>query len=244
MTDGSKPLLGMRAILVVPTYGPVDPLCSKSVRVAVMVAANRGLEWVGDASSDKMTYSLTRNIAAESLYKGSQGGSEADGIMWIDSDIVANPGDIANLLQSVKSYNEPFVTGIYHQRAGDLLPVIYDYDKRVKGYRQMANYPERAFFPVDGCGFGFCWTGVEVIKKIADLKMFNGEKGLWFPDTRDSKNGYGEDLSFCYMAAQAGFQLYANTAVQVGHLGQPKVIQQEDYLLDVKAKEAKKNEAK
>jgi len=240
MSD-DKPLHGMKAILVVPTYGPVDPLCSKSVRVAVMVAANRGLEWVGDASSDKMTYSLTRNIAAQSLFTGSLG-CEADGIMWVDSDIVPNPGDIANLLQSAKSYNEPFVTGIYHQREGNLMPVIYDYDKKVKGYRQMVNYPERVVFPVDGCGFGFCWTGVGVIKKIATLKMFNSKKGLWFPDTRDSKNGYGEDLSFCYMAAQAGFQLYANTAIQVGHLGSPKVIRQEDYLLDVKAKETK-NEA-
>jgi hypothetical protein len=221
-----KPLEGLRAILAVPTYGHVDPICQKSVRVAMMTATNMGLKWVGDSSPDRLPYGDARTYVAGSLMENKE---DADGVMWIDSDIMVGAADIANLLKSALVYNSSFVTGVYHQREGFLWPTLYDYDREGVTYKQMANYPENAFFQVDGCGFGFCWTGLEVVEKIAASPDFD-PKGKWFPDTRDAEEGFGEDLSFCHQAMNVGVQLQCNTTVQVGHSGPPVIVTREHYL--------------
>lgn len=221
-----KALEGIRALLCVPSYGPIDPACQKDLRVAMMTAVNHGLHWAGDASPDKMGYALARNSAAQALLDGAD--ELADGIMWVDSDIRMKPTDIASLIGSAREYKADFVTGVYHQRAGRLAPVFYEYDRRRKSFRQVIDYPENAFSPMGGCGFGFVWTSRAVIEGIANHKNFNPQEG-WFPDKRDV-GGFGEDLSFCYQAIQAGFQMYVNTGVQVGHTGDPRVIYRKDYL--------------
>ncbi len=221
-----KALLGLKALLCVPTYGPTDPLGQKDLRIAVMSAANHGLSWVGDVSPDRMGYSAARNAAAQSLLDEGEG--FADGIMWVDSDMRPSPGDIASLIGAARHYKEDFVTGVYHQRCGEMAPVLYEYQPRRKVFRQIIDYPEGAFSPMGGCGFGFVWTSYKLISAIADHKDFKPDEG-WFPDRRDV-GGFGEDLSFCFQAIQAGFQLYVNTAVQPGHMGEPRTIYKKDYV--------------
>lgn len=230
----SRELDGIRAILVCPTYGPPDPDCQKDLRVAMMTASNHGIYWAGDSSTDRMPYGTARNSAAMVLNNAPDG--EIDGAMWVDSDIRMAPGDILRLINSVRVYKADFVTGIYHQRAGDYWPVLYDYNAKVKSYNQMATYPDAAFFPVDACGFGFVWTSTRLVRAIAAKPFFNDKKGMWFPDQRDTI-GFGEDVSFCNYAMQCGIQLYANTTVQVGHSGEPRVYTKDDF--DRKRKESK-----
>jgi len=215
---------GFRVMLVTPTYGPVDPICAKDLRVAVMGASNHGVYWCGDGSGDRMGYSLTRNGSTQIAYEK----EDIGGIMWVDSDIRPAPNSILSILASVRDFKAEFVTGIYHQRAGRNLPVIYDFDEETEHFRQYQGYPENTFMPVDGCGFGFVWTSRKLIRAIAEHPEFKQEDG-WFPDKRDA-GGYGEDLSFCYQARRAGFQLYANTSVQVGHLAAPYVVTRQDFL--------------
>jgi hypothetical protein len=224
MSD-DKPLQGMKVLLSVPTYGPVDSQCARDLRVAIMAAASKGVEWVGDSSTDHYPFALARNSPTQHLYDNK---GIADGIMWIDSDIRMKSGDIYALLDSVRAYKADFVTGVYHAKVGDYWPTLYDYDAKRHVYRQMANYPDNAFFQVDGSGFGFCWTSSSVIEKIAAHPKFDKKK-LWFPDERDS-GGFGEDLSFCYQARRAGVQLYCNTTVLLGHSGEPKVVYREDFI--------------
>lgn len=227
-----KPLDGMKAILVCPTYGPVDPVCAKDLRVSTMVAANKGLSWAGDASADRMGYSLTRNSSTQVLF---QQGKDADGIMWVDSDIRCEPNSILALLATAREYDLDFTTGIYHQRAGRHLPVIYEFDEEAQKFRQYQGYPENSLVPVDGCGFGFVWTSRRLVEAIADDPEFNAEEG-WFPDKRDA-GGYGEDLSFCFQARRAGFRLQANTSVLVGHLAAQYVVTRQDFLNKFVSKE-------
>jgi glycosyltransferase involved in cell wall biosynthesis len=233
-----KPLLGMKAILSVPSYGPVDPARQKELRVAMMVAANQGLEWSGDASTDRMAYGFARNVAAEVILDG--GKELADGVLYVDSDISLDSNDIYKLLNSARIYNVDFLTGIYYFRSGDPRPVLYDYSPKKKGFLQLATYPENAFFQADGCGFGITWVGYDTFKKVMEHKNFNKEKGKWFPDRRDV-GGFGEDLSFCEMAMEVGAQLYVNSSVEVGHMGDPVVVRKQDYLKYAKELKEKKN---
>ena len=219
-----QPLAGMKAVLVSPTYGGVDPSCARSLRIAVMGASSHGLHWAGDASPDRLAYGYARNAAASYIRKNPDA---ADGIMWVDSDIMLNNDSIIRLLTTVKIHNLDFVSGVYHTRKPPYLPVIYHWDERVGKYLQAVNYPKEQILSLDACGFGFVWTSTKMINAIADAPWFSETEG-WFPDRRDT-GGFGEDISFCDAAKKAGFQLYLDTGVQVGHSGDAKVIWEEDF---------------
>ena len=224
MHQSMKPLEGMSIVLASPTYGNVDPLCAKDLRVAMMSAATMGLHWAGDASPDRLGYSAARNAVAKSIRKNSP---SADGIMWVDSDIRMKSDAITRLLTTVKIHNLDFVSGVYHSRKPPYLPVIYHWDSAAGWYLQCVTYPKDQITSLDACGFGFVYTSTKTINAIADSPCFTA-RGGWFPDTRDT-GGYGEDISFCDLATGAGIQLYIDTGVQVGHTGDAKVIWEQDF---------------
>jgi len=219
-----KPLEGMTAILVSPTYGGVDPLCAQSLRVAMMSASSQGLHWIGDASNDRLGYGFSRNLSAGVLRKNP---AAADGIVWVDSDIRVPNDAIIRLLTTAKTHSLDFVTGVYHARATPFLPVIYHWDAKVSKYLQCVTYPSSQIISLDACGFGFVWTSSKLINAIANLPTFSKREG-WFPDRRDV-GGYGEDISFCYQAKETGIQLYVDTGIQVGHTADPQVIWEVDF---------------
>ena len=234
---GSEPLSGLNVVLVCPTYGPVDPACARDLRVAVMSASAKGLHWAGDASPDRLAYGFARNQAAQVLrFKPESPIARVrpiDGIMWVDSDIRMHPDSISRLLTTVAVHGLDFVTGIYHARQPPYLPVIYH---RVPGtgegegrsrYLQCIDYPKETILSLDACGFGFCYTSTRMINGIAESPTFKKQSG-WFPDMRDH-GGFGEDIAFGDLAWRAGFQLYVDTGVQVGHTGDTRVVWEADF---------------
>jgi GT2 family glycosyltransferase len=214
----------MSAVLVSPTYWAVDALCARSLRVAIMSASSHGLTWAGDASQDRLGYAFTRNLSASILRKDPDA---ADGIMWVDSDIMVPPNMIIRLLNTARVNKLDFLTGVYHSRKPPNLPIAYHWHPKIGMYLQILTYPKDTVLSLDACGFGFVWTSSKLINAIADHANFSPKSG-WFPDLRDS-GGFGEDISFCDQARKAGFQLYMDTGVQVGHLGDTEVITEKEF---------------
>lgn len=217
-------LSSLGAVLCVPTYGPVDPLCARSVRLAVMFAANKGLKWHGDVSPDRLGYGAARNTSVQFTLTEQP---EADGIMWVDSDIKTPLWGIARLLDTVIGGNMDFASGVYHQRSPIHTPIFYHYNEDLKLFQPADDYPPNYIGNADGCGFGFCWTSANMLRAMSKHSSFTSNGG-WFPDRRDI-GGFGEDLSFCYMAREAGFKLYIDTGVQVGHAADARFIYEEDF---------------
>jgi hypothetical protein len=231
MGNGNE-LEGMKAALVVPTYGSTNPKCARTIRVAMMSAANHGLKWAGDISPDRMGWGQARNTAAQNFIM--QGPGFADGILWIDDDMVIPSDAISRLLDQVNTLPCDFISGLYHQRAGDHLPVFYHFNKNKGHFSIFKEYPENVIVPIEGCGFGFVWTSAKLIEAVARHPDFDSKKG-WFPDERYS-GGFGEDLSFCHMATKCDIQLYVDTGIQLGHMGDPDPIVRENYLAKKAAK--------
>lgn len=217
-------LSGMRVSLAVPSYGSLEPLCAKSVRVAMMSASNHGLKWAGDPSPDRLGWSAARNIVAETAYLDR---ASTTGIVWIDADSVVPPDGILRLLDVAKRNDYDFVSGVYHRRLPPYEPVIYRYEPELDRYLYAVFYPPNQLVPMAGCGFGFVYTSTRLLTRIHDSPHFTTKRG-WFPDDRSS-GGLGEDLSFCAAARREGVQLYVDTGIQVGHLGDPKVVTERDF---------------
>ena len=198
-----------------------------------MHASNHGLIWTGDVSPDREGYSGARNRVVNETLEESPDNPE--GIMWVDSDITPEPSSITRLLATAQKNGYDFLTGIYHQRNGEYLPVIYYYGADeiddLISFRQITSYHEDKVYEIGGCGFGFVYTSVKMLKAIKELPQYDREKGGYFPDNRNVKadDMFGEDLSFCFYAMKAGFQCYVDTGVIVGHQGDTAVIGKEDF---------------
>eukprot|EP00919_Chromeraceae_sp_WS-2016_P071363 GHVR01169029.1.p1 GENE.GHVR01169029.1~~GHVR01169029.1.p1 ORF type:complete len:256 (-),score=38.42 GHVR01169029.1:60-827(-) len=234
-------LKGMKVVLSSQTYGHVDPHCVRDIRSACFHAANHGLTWYGDVSADRMGYSAARNHACEQLVEQCP---EADGIMWIDSDIRPPANAITELLWTARRWGLDFLSGVYHHRDGTYNPVLYDWlpskKRKVKsGFLLTNDYPLGKNAKIGGCGFGFVFTSTKLVQDIQKLKGWKEDEGKWFPDTRDVPGGFGEDLSFCKFAIDAGYQCHVNTDVQLGHTGDPRVITQEDFRRVIAEEKAK-----
>jgi glycosyltransferase involved in cell wall biosynthesis len=178
-----------------------------------------------------MSYGGARNYAAKNTLESPD---NPDGLMWIDSDIQPEPRDIARLLATAHRNNYDFCSGVYHQRDGDdYFPVFYTWgvgDDGTEGFQLASSYKPDTIYEVAGCGFGFCYTSVKLLKDVMKHPDYREEKGQWFPDKRDIKGGRGEDLSFCYMAMQMGYSCFVDTGVIVGHTADAKVIGKEEFL--------------
>ena len=231
-----RELEGLTAMMAMPSYEHIHPGIAKCVRVAMMTASNHGLRWAGDVSAHKLDFGTTRNMAAQSLFDHPK---DADGIIWVDTDILLEPDSILKLLGDVRSYDLDFLCGVYHKKGEPYDAVFYGYDEVVDSYRGVESYGLNLLLRVYACGFGFVWTSFHTIDAMFQNKAHWDDSGKWFPDTRHMPQGWrswdgrppmGEDFNFCDKARMAGIKLYVDTGIQLGHMGDGTIFNRNKYL--------------
>lgn len=233
-----------------PCYGPLDPHINKALRLAMMSAATVA-EWVGDASTIREGWVGARNRAVKGVLEDCP---EADGIIWVDDDVLLPPSAIKRLV----SYDVDFVTGIVFQKMGDFNPLVAKWVGN--GFSWWRSFPENVLAPADGCGFGICYTSTNMLREIAKLpsKVVKGRayfhKDGWFdqfPPDHFGKNAeavgnvsMSEDFSFCMRAKMSGFQLFADTGLLCSHQIGPRYATQETHAKHWEKKDAEEAEKK
>lgn len=210
----------LKVVLACPTYGPVNPEVSKHIRFAAVCAANNGIEFVGDVSTDRLPTTHARNACVRQAMS-----LNPDGIMWIDSDMKPESWHMTKLLSHVP-YDIDFISGLYFRREGKHEPLIYDWTD--EGFRSIDFLVPNTVVKADGCGFGWCYTSIDMLKEMEAHPDFEPESG-WFPDKRYS-GGFGDDLGFCDLARKAGIKLYVDTGIIVGHEQGAKFVGIEDFI--------------
>lgn len=199
--NGNGAPIAKKLVIACPTYGPVDPRAAKSLRVAIMHAGANGISWVGDVSPDRMGWEAARNTAADAAIENG-----ADGIMWVDSDMILPAFAITRLVQ----LGVDFASGMYFQRLPPYYPLVGKFNG--ENFSWVVEWPENVVFQADGIGFGCAYTSTKLLKDMMTLP--EGEEKSWFRRTR-----YSEDLSFCVSAAKLGVKPHIDTAIMCGHLG-------------------------
>lgn len=142
----------------------------------------------------------------------------ADYLFMIDDDMLSPP----DLFYQLVAHDKPIVAALAFTRNPDHRPVIYEtiegYDRSVHqryGFtRFVNNYPRNKLVECDAVGFGAVLIKTEVFKKI--------EKPWFFGMAQT-----GEDISFCIKAKKAGFSVWMDTSIKLGHLGAPTIITEE-----------------
>lgn len=126
-------------------------------------------------------------------------------VLWLDADMVFTP----DILEDLQFGGKDFVTGIAVSRRP---PFNYCIFKSLV-FDHQQNYEDNEIpketFRVAGCGFACVLISTEILRKV--MMTY---KTCFLP-----MGDLGEDLAFCKRAAEQGYEIWAEPAVHVGHIG-------------------------
>jgi hypothetical protein len=150
--------------------------------------------------------------------------SKADWLLMVDADMTFTP-DLPDALLSCADADPeaenyaPIVGGLcFGVSDGRLFPTMYDFRPDEQGRLTTVRYesfPRDAMFQVGATGAACLLVHRSVVEEIG-CREFN-KVYPWFQETELAGERCGEDITFCIRAAAAGFPVYVNTAVPVGH---------------------------
>ena len=140
-----------------------------------------------------------------------------DRVLWLDSDMKFNP-DLLTKLSADMDEGMEFVSGLYFSRKFPMRPVIYktvewgltDDGKVHHKTERMEDYPKNAIFPIQGSGFGCVMTSTKLLKDVWEKYGSPFQPLLYM----------GEDLSFCRRVQMLGVEMFCDSRVKAGHVGE------------------------
>ena len=140
--------------------------------------------------------------------------SEADYILWLDSDMVFRPDTLERMLAVLDEHPEiDILSGLYFRRATPFTPVLFSKlevnDQGVLEWDDVHELPDEPF-EIAGCGFGGVLMKTDCLLDIAAKEG----GGVWFTPIANA----GEDCSFCIRARQYGYKIYCDPRIELGHM--------------------------
>lgn len=163
-----------------------------------------------------LVYNARNNLARQALK------TDADWILWLDSDMVFNPDTLQKMLKICTENKIDFLTAVCYRRKPPYTPCLFDRldllpDDKGASYTALLSVPEGRF-QVGGCGFAGVLMSSDVLLSVQS--RFNGRMF-------DPLTGMGEDVSFCWRARQCGYEIWCDSSIQFGHVG--KTIVTKEY---------------
>jgi predicted O-methyltransferase YrrM len=141
---------------------------------------------------------------------------EADYLLMIDSDIVF-PSDA---IKKLVAMDKDVCTGVYYQKSYPHRPCVYRWTgKDVDVHENYSTVPTEPF-KVDSCGAGFLLISKKVLQEYKGRNPFN--------HILHGDDLIGEDTSFCMRMRDAGYEIWCDPTIRLGHIGD-MVIQSEHW---------------
>lgn len=161
---------------------------------------------------NSLVYDARNALAAQAVKE------DTDFILWLDSDMTFSPSLLVDLLADDKD----IVSGLCFRRRPPFSPTLYktlraDRERPERNaHEKYDDYPKDTLFEVEGCGMAAVLMKTDVLRKITLHEFVPGKANM--PPFAPIL-GYGEDLSFCVRAREAGCSIWCDSRVKVGHLG-------------------------
>ncbi len=200
-----------KVMIGIITAGSLDIKCVQSlIATAQLEAAEIEIQQNGpylDMARNKMV----------DIFRADERYSDCDRLLFVDSDIGFDPAHIQTLVET----DLPIVAGVYHSLfETGIHPVVYEWTVNDDGVKVMLplqhwNRPEgEILVPVEGVGTGFLMIHRSVFERF--LEVYSPPTA-WFANEIVDGVELGEDLGFCYRAAQLGIPIIVDRRVQVSH---------------------------
>ena len=188
----------MKLLIAIPTYDYMHFQFVECLTKLIRRLDEDGVDYEVDFQGGTLVYVGRDRLAKKAIDKG------FTHMLWLDSDMIFTE----ELLDCLMFSGKPFVTGIAHGRRPPhmscLFKEIWPQVDRWEGH----DYPSSTF-KVKGCGFACVLIETKIIE------MVYTRNGTAFFPMRE----LGEDLAFCKRAADCGCEIWAESTVQLGHIG-------------------------
>lgn len=143
---------------------------------------------------------------------------KATHLMFIDADMDFPNDGIERLL----SRQLDIVGGLYFGRVRPN-PVVKVKHSKLNGLANPASVPETDLQEVLAVGTGFMLINMDVFKKLEPPFFFHAEPEEFGLDPVPfPHNELGEDVAFCLKARSAGFKVWVDTTIELGHIGESR----------------------
>ena len=154
-----------------------------------------------------MIYLARNNLATKAM------DNDIEWTMWFDSDMVFPPDTMIRLLNTAIDRRIDILSTVCYRRRPPYSPVLFD-KLTIDEKTGWADFTERTevpdeIFEVAATGFACTLVNTRVFREVRNINY-----SMFQPIYNNS-----EDLSFCWRARQAGFKIYADPSLNVGHVG-------------------------
>lgn len=191
----------MKTFVAVPSLDTVPALFCQSLAL---------LQRAGDTmigfEVGSLVYNARNNLARQAVK------AEADYVLWLDSDMVFAPDLLQRMLKVCTENDIDFLTGLCFRRKPPYTPCLFDkLEKMGNGasYTAIMSVPDGRF-KVGGCGFAGVLMTTDVLLSV--MAKFDGRMF-------DPLPGFGEDVAFCWRARQCGYDIWCDSDIELGHVG-------------------------
>jgi len=154
-------------------------------------------------------------------------GMAYDVFVTLDSDVVFSPEQVIELIESTTVH--PVVAGYYMMSDVKSLAIVKDWDTSFFAKNGSFKFlsqgdvdawkseTDARFMPVSYVGMGFFAARKEVLDALK-YPFFNHElQCITTEDGKELMDMCSEDVSFCKNIQAAGYTVYVNTGLRVGH---------------------------
>lgn len=134
-------------------------------------------------------------------------------ILWLDSDMVWNPGLLKDLEAAMDESGADIVSAMCRMRKAPHSLVQYKtLNERTDGTGwdlvPLETEPD-GILEIEACGFGGVLMKTDIVAAVSKV----------FGNPFDMPQGIGEDLAFCYRARMLGAKIVCDGRIRMGHIG-------------------------
>lgn len=201
-----------KRIAIVPYHKYIEPMVMDSLRG--LAALGYTIRESGNVSDVARQRGI---LASQALHEG------YERILWVDSDVIFDPEDALRM----ESHGKEIVGGVCALRSATRFNCIFESNQIEVVFGEGGG-----LLKVVSVGTGFLSTHRSVYEGIIKAGLVtecHGDDGhAVYPffghqcstiGNRKDVLYLGEDFSFCLRAKHAGFSIYVDTTVRLGHLG-------------------------
>lgn len=206
-------MIGKRVLIAVPCHDMVHARFTRSL-MELDKPAGTGFAMI----QNTLIYNARNLIAKQAVENG------FDYVLWLDSDMIFPSYTLKRLLEDMDGRD--YVTALCFSRKEKFVPCIQSsVEWEVKDGQVLTSaniltaYPQDALFEVAGSGFACVMTSSVLL-----CGMVERYGAPFYP-----LMGMGEDLTFCFRAKQAGYKLYCDSRIKIGHIGE-KIYDEDSYI--------------
>lgn len=206
-----------RVLIGIPNTGSIEDMLGESpfksfLHMTMFISSHKESTNWGIQPIPRMITHEARNALAKQAMDGGY-----THLCMIDSDHVFD----ADIVHRLLLWKKDIVGVRAYRRTSPHYPCVFIKKEGLPDTEAMipVNVVDSGLLITDALGFGVILISVEVFKKLT------------YPYFYFSKTG--EDINFCREAGEAGFKVYVDTDVEIGHVT-TTIIREKDYLEKLK----------